>query len=93
MEYYSPSAGARHDLARRVVFADGMRHRGLAELDARLATPQTTEPPTFAEVAGRLGWDATTERVERWAAAGGNGHFGDPEYDDPSPLDLPDGDL
>lgn len=50
------------------------------------------DPPTYREVAARLGWDEAAARVNRWAAGGYEGDWHDAEYDDPSPRDLEGGD-
>lgn len=42
------------------------------------------DPPTYREVAAQLGWTAAADRVNRWAAAGYEGHYSDNRYA-PSP--------
>jgi hypothetical protein len=54
--------------------ADRMR----AEVDAE----QQLRQPSVHETAGLIGWSATADRINRWSAAGGHGHWTDPEYDE-----------
>lgn len=48
-----------------------------------LRNPAPGDPPTYLEVAARLGWNEAAARVNRWAAAGYDGDWRDAEFDDP----------
>ncbi len=50
----------------------------IPELMAR----QPADPPTFLELARQRGFQATADRINRWAANNYDGDWRDPEYDE-----------
>jgi hypothetical protein len=92
--YYSATADARYAQAVRANVADTPARRWTrADVSRELKLPATSNPPGFIATAKALGWDDNARRLNAWNAAGQHGSHTDPEYDDPSPLDLKDGAL
>lgn len=82
----------RAALGRQETTADiPARSRTAADITQELAASAAGDPPTYLDTAAALGWDEAARRINAWHTAGKTGDWRDAEYDDPSPLDTPDG--
>jgi hypothetical protein len=75
--HFSPSREVRFDQLRRIRVAEGLRHHALAAVNAELAKPATTNPPTYQQVAEQHGWNTAAGLVNQWMADGSKGEWTD----------------